>query len=83
MNDHIAKFQPRAEILAQVAGTGLKFQPEGCTLHARYLTGIYGKDRAEISAQSTGLSSTPGLRTLHVNKLLTLPGSLSISSTGT
>ena len=24
-------FNPRAEISAQVAGTGLKFQPRGCT----------------------------------------------------
>ena len=65
----------RAEISAQVAGTGLKFQPRGCTQpwvensscnRSHYPTGIYSKGRAEISAQSTGLSSTLGLKMLHV-----------------
>ena len=70
-------FNPRAEISAQVAGTGLKFQPRGCTQlwaensscnHSHYPTGIYSKGRAEISTQSTGLSSILGLKMLHVIK---------------
>ena len=35
-----------------------------------YTTGLYSKGRAEISAQSTGLSSILGLQMLHVIKPL-------------
>ena len=72
-------FNPRAEISAQVAGTGLKFQPRGCTQPwaensscncSHYPTRIYSKGRAEISTQSTGLSSVLGLKMLHVIKPL-------------
>ena len=40
------------------------------TMTAHYPTGIYCKGMAEISAPSTGLSSTLGLKMLHVIKPL-------------
>ena len=74
------KFNPRAEISAQVAETEHKFQPRDSTQlwtensscnRAHYPTGICSKGtysnpnpnpNPKISARSTGLSSTLGLK---------------------